>query len=296
MSDAEKRSWRDLMPIHPAADMFPMLDDADLLALGEDIGRNGLTSPIVVQLESDWPVLLDGRNRLDAMECAGWKLGLSKCEHGSWFLTIDDARGGTGNNAIAVVTTDPWDYVVSANIHRRHLTPESKRALIAQLLKENPERSDRAIGKLVKADNKTVASVRRQEEDVRNVPHVKKRVDTRGRRQPAKKRAATGEKVSAKKQTVIPAARKIDEPLAPNRGSAVAFASAKEAERTGLPIMRCNWRQPQTPVTDGNILECPLTSFPVAQSGSPARSRSRLRRERQLGPLSSSWRHSTSKC
>jgi AAA domain len=38
-------SWRDLIPVHPAADMFPMLDDADLVALGNDILKNGLGQP-----------------------------------------------------------------------------------------------------------------------------------------------------------------------------------------------------------------------------------------------------------
>ena len=40
-------SWRDHLPIHPAADLFPTLDDDELVALGEDIKRNGLMSPIV---------------------------------------------------------------------------------------------------------------------------------------------------------------------------------------------------------------------------------------------------------
>ena len=63
-------SWRDLMPVHPAADLFPMLDDAELVALGNDIKANGLASPIIIDSEGidGRPVLIDGRNRLAALE------------------------------------------------------------------------------------------------------------------------------------------------------------------------------------------------------------------------------------
>ena len=34
---------------------------------------------------------------------------------------------------------DPYAYVMSANLHRRHLTPEQRRELVAKLLKASPE-------------------------------------------------------------------------------------------------------------------------------------------------------------
>ena len=36
------KSWRDI-PIHPAADLFPLMAPDELKALGEDIKKNGLT-------------------------------------------------------------------------------------------------------------------------------------------------------------------------------------------------------------------------------------------------------------
>ena len=39
--------------------------------------------------------------------------------------------------------TDPYAYVLSANVHRRHLTAEQKRELIAKVLKAQPEKSNR---------------------------------------------------------------------------------------------------------------------------------------------------------
>src|SRR5262245_11653841 len=66
------KSWRDVLPIHPAAELFPLLSETDpaaLKELGEDIRKNGLASPIVLWADDDpeKAVLLDGRNRLDAM-------------------------------------------------------------------------------------------------------------------------------------------------------------------------------------------------------------------------------------
>jgi hypothetical protein len=78
-------------------------------------------------------------------------------------------------------------YVISKNIHRRHLTAEQKRDLITKLLKADPAKSDREIGRITKTDKNTVASVRAKEEARGEIHHVEKRADSKGRKQPAKK-------------------------------------------------------------------------------------------------------------
>ncbi len=40
-------SWRDVLRIHPAADLFPMMSPEELRGLGEDIKANGLRVPVV---------------------------------------------------------------------------------------------------------------------------------------------------------------------------------------------------------------------------------------------------------
>jgi hypothetical protein len=42
------KSWRDDFPVHPAADLFPLMSPDELRALGEDIIKDGLTSRIVL--------------------------------------------------------------------------------------------------------------------------------------------------------------------------------------------------------------------------------------------------------
>ena len=74
---AISHTWRDVLLVHPAANMFPMMSETELRELGKDIRQHGLREPIVITLDdegtSDDPAcyrLLDGRNRLDAMELA----------------------------------------------------------------------------------------------------------------------------------------------------------------------------------------------------------------------------------
>jgi hypothetical protein len=62
-----------------------------------------------------------------------------------------------------------------------------RRAIIAELLKENPTKSDRAIAKEAKTHHHAVAKIRQEEEGRGNLSHVEKRTDTKGRQQPAEK-------------------------------------------------------------------------------------------------------------
>ena len=64
MSKPEKpKSWRDVIEVHPAADLFPMMSPDELKALGEDIKKNGMTHKVVMWSpeNSNDVFLLDGR-------------------------------------------------------------------------------------------------------------------------------------------------------------------------------------------------------------------------------------------
>ncbi|HMF96092.1 MAG TPA: hypothetical protein VKE96_17435 [Vicinamibacterales bacterium] len=125
------QSWRAKYQVHPCADVFPMISDAELDALAEDIKKNGLRDKIVFwnhgknpkkivgtlaieSLARDY-VLLDGRNRLAALERLGRSLTVSHME----LLEHD---------------VDPAAYVISKNIHRRHLTKEQQAEKIVQTI------------------------------------------------------------------------------------------------------------------------------------------------------------------
>jgi hypothetical protein len=90
--------WRETYKVHPAADVFPMMSEEELDALGADIKAKGLLEP--VSMIGDW--FVDGRNRLEAAERIGYRI-----------------YGGDIQHLPAV---DPVAYIISKNIRRRHLT------------------------------------------------------------------------------------------------------------------------------------------------------------------------------
>src|SRR5262245_41563211 len=143
-------SWHDGLPVHPAAEMFPLMSRDELKALGEDIIANGLKLPIVLWSDGRSPqVLLDGRNRLDAIEIATGSaaiIGAPSIMAGENFLAVDRV-------VVLDRSIDPWAYVMSANLHRRHLSDTDRRKAITDYIARAPQRSDRAIAKELGVDH-----------------------------------------------------------------------------------------------------------------------------------------------
>lgn len=108
--DRPEASWREQYPVHEAADLFPLLEGQEFDELVADIKAYGLREPIVRTADAK-TTILDGRNRLRACLVAGIE---------PKFVTF---RGP--GKAI--------QYVISANLRRRHLT-ESQRSMIAAKL------------------------------------------------------------------------------------------------------------------------------------------------------------------
>ena len=94
------------MKAHPFADVLPLLEGAAFNSLVADIRANGLLEPITIHEG----LILDGRNRYRACEAAGIE---------PQFLEFDG--------------DDPLGFVLSLNVHRRHLS-ESQRSLVASRL------------------------------------------------------------------------------------------------------------------------------------------------------------------
>ncbi len=177
--------WRSILKVHPAAEMFPRVSAEELATLTADILKNGMINPVAVTPDHE---LLDGICRLDALEATGYRVdrlsdGFLWVSWGDDDSDVDDLSG----LLYQVVQTDPYDYVIAANAHRRHLTQAQKRELIAVLLKAKPNQSDNAIAKAAKTDPKTVAKKRANMEGRSEIPNVETRTDTKGRSQPARK-------------------------------------------------------------------------------------------------------------
>jgi ParB-like chromosome segregation protein Spo0J len=94
---------------HPLASIFPPLGTIELGNLAEDIKANGLKEPMWLYEDK----ILDGNNRYRACLKIGYRFKETD------FRQFDAKTQG-----------DPLKFVVSANLHRRHLN-ESQRAAIA---------------------------------------------------------------------------------------------------------------------------------------------------------------------
>jgi hypothetical protein len=94
------------LSLHPLCTLFPRLEGADFNALRDDIRVNGLREPIVMHDG----MILDGGNRYRACLDAGVQ------------PKFKDLNGGASN----IVS-----YVLSANLHRRHMTPGQQAAIVA---------------------------------------------------------------------------------------------------------------------------------------------------------------------
>ena len=172
---ATPKGWRAVLPIHPAAEMLPPMSAVEAAELQADIEKNGLFEPIMLHKDKKTKkvTLLDGRHRADAMQALGKN------------LFDKDGRPKPGYFQYLPGHIDPFVYVLSKNLHRRHLTPAQKREIIDKLLIDHPELSNREIAKLAKDDHKKVA--RRRDKLVARgaMPHVETRTDSLGRKQPA---------------------------------------------------------------------------------------------------------------
>jgi hypothetical protein len=163
-SGAAPVAWQQLTA-HPLAEMFPMMEDAEIDVLAADIKENGLQEAIDLYEGQ----ILDGRNRHAACR-----------------------RCGVEPRFVDFSGPDPLDFIISKNLHRRQLSQAAKSEVVVRILREHPEKSDRAIGLLVRVDGKTVAARRAELEATAEIPHFETREDRKGHRRPARRSSASG--------------------------------------------------------------------------------------------------------
>lgn len=188
-----------------------MMSDAEIDELAADIQTHGLVEPIVLWADNTqqketgqlWGpehcprYLLDGRSRLMALDRLGYQ-------------RLDDVRCRTKQpqSAIRILPAwkreypsapiygawpfrylDPWAYVLSVNVRRRHLTLEQRRQIVEDMVRRRPDLTDRALARVALADHKTVAARRAECERSGAIPHIPpaERIEEDGRRSRARK-------------------------------------------------------------------------------------------------------------
>jgi hypothetical protein len=168
---------------HPLASVFPLMEGEEFDALVADIKANGVQNKIVLYQGK----ILDGRNRFRAMLALEYNDEFIKAE----CQPLHEILGYAQARDLPKDEARKW--VISANIHRRHLTAEQKRDLIAKLIKAQPEKSNRQIAKTTGTSHPHVAKVRAELEKSGDVETVTTSIDTKGRKQPSRKAVVLGE-------------------------------------------------------------------------------------------------------
>lgn len=186
------------MKFHEYANLFPMMPEMDLMRLAEDIKEKG-QSDSVITLDG---MILDGRNRYKACEINGIT---PRCEE------------YTGD--------DPLGFVVSHNLHRRHMN-ESQRGMVgaklAQLTVGSNQHSAIALPSQKQAAemlNVGVDSIKRSKQVLRDgIPELELM-------------QASGE-ISASAAAVVSQLPKEEQRKAVSRGVEAVKAKAKEIRDT----------------------------------------------------------------
>lgn len=132
--------------VHEAADLFPLMGDSDLDVLARDIEINGQQEPVIMYKGK----ILDGRNRWRACMRIGKPCATQELNPSEDF--------------------DPFNYAVSRNLHRRHLS-ESQRAMVAlELEKHFAEAAEERKKSGKSADGKAGGRGNKKENPTDNCP------------------------------------------------------------------------------------------------------------------------------
>lgn len=142
--------------VHDRAGVVPFPEPDQHNDLVDDIAARGVQVPLDILADG---TVLDGRTRLSIARA----LGLAEVP------------------VRVVETDDPVGYMVRMALLRRHLTTGQRKALAATLLRQEPERSDRSVAKVVGIHHETVAAVRSGLEDAGQLAETASRTGIDGR-------------------------------------------------------------------------------------------------------------------
>ena len=145
--------------------LLPPLSDNDYEALKADIAERGVM--VAIEYDQNGNVL-DGYHRLRICD----ELGISEWPRVTrTFASESDKR----------------THARQLNLSRRHLTQEQRRGLIADELRERPERSNNQIATALGVSDTTVGTVRRELESISQIGKLKTTIGADGKSRPAKR-------------------------------------------------------------------------------------------------------------
>jgi hypothetical protein len=154
--------------------LMPPLSGEEYQALKNDIRRRGVLVPIEKDENGN---TLDGHHRLRIVE----------------ELRAEGVRVDFPSIIRAGLTEqEKRSHVRALNLHRRHLSQAKRRELIADQLRDTPERSNRQVASALGVSPTTVGTIRQRLEADGDVSRLDTRTDSKGRKQPSCKPPKSG--------------------------------------------------------------------------------------------------------
>jgi ParB-like nuclease domain len=203
-------------PVHPVANLFPMMTDEELADLAADIKANGLIQPIVIDYKG---LLIDGRNRAKACEIAGIEPAVRMFEG-----------------------DDPRAFILSMNLKRRHMSA-GQQAMAQAMIYPEPEKGGR--GKKSKNSTETLGFSAMRLSQARTVLSHSRDVAMEilaGTKlldkeyATAKKRTVQSDAIRGKKVPVVPDKCALDALTAPSAHDPEDPKLCNETEKIGLAM------------------------------------------------------------
>jgi len=144
---------------------MPKMEPGQFEALKADIASRGVVTPIDIDENG---AILDGHNRY-----------LAWCELQRNEPPPTIVRAGLSED-------EKRSFAIRQNVHRRHLSREQIRGLIARELRERPACSNRVIAADVGVDHKTVGAIRRALNSTGELPQLEATIGADGKTRRAK--------------------------------------------------------------------------------------------------------------
>jgi ParB-like chromosome segregation protein Spo0J len=235
-------SQTDMPKYQPMPDLSP--DEFEVLK--HDVAENGIQIPVI---QDEHGQTLDGHQRERAARELGQKNYPVK--------------------VIAGLTDEQkWQFALSVNVKRRHLSTAQKRTLIEQELRRLPDISNHWVAENLGVDEKTVLATRKKLESTSEIPKL-----TKLRGKDGRQRASKYSQVMAGTAREVEIARQIVTGLPPS--SAGKTLDITTASRHARRHARAEERDERTGVPQANgdslirLYHCPFQKLEVAAKLKP---------------------------
>ena len=219
---------------HPQADIFPMIEGKERKELLQSIRDNGIMQKLAIDKLGR---VVDGRNR---MAC---------------FIELTQAGEKVRTPEIVLVADkDVPTYVMSANIHRRHLTKQQRAAIIALTTEKMTPKESGKLGRDIQmgsAGHSGKPETPKSDKERAKEAGIGKDLVTEARKQPKEvlEKVVRGEAKMPAQRKAKPAAKSPDKELAEAikthsnkvRLVKIAFAEMTDEEKTQIVELALDW-------------------------------------------------------